>query len=237
MKSGYRWLLASGAIALAVASGAWLSRGQVAWAEPSPPTAWGPGMVQPTALNTPATQGGFGGSMMGGGFAGGATLGGGMMGGWSGANVPALTPELANQMGRLHAQMHGGDPQQAAQWMLQIHNATFGGGGPEQIPQSTARPGAKRVEASLSLKESSIQPAVLKVDAGSRLALTIKNGDDEPHDFLLPALGLRLVNIGPGTSRTVELNADTPGSYPFFCDLPGHAQRGQRGTLVIGGKQ
>ncbi len=56
-------------------------------------------------------------------------------------------------------------------------------------------------------------------------------------DFLLPTLGLRLVNIGPGTSRTVELNADTPGSYPFFCDLPGHAQRGQLGTLVIGGKQ
>ena len=36
-----------------------------------------------------------------------------------GGAAPAITPELAQEMGEMHARMHGGDPQQAAEWIQQ----------------------------------------------------------------------------------------------------------------------
>ncbi|MGE5590581.1 MAG: hypothetical protein ACM3ZA_08185 [Bacillota bacterium] len=47
-----------------------------------------------------------------------------------GGNVPVITPELAEQMGAIHAQMHGGDPQEAAQAMLQYCGGQADAGSP-----------------------------------------------------------------------------------------------------------
>ncbi len=121
--------------------------------------------------------------------------------------------------------------------MTQMHNAMWGGSysGSEidQIPQEPARPDAKRVEASVAIKEWKMDPATLTVPAGSRLVLTVRNDGDSPHHFVIPALGLHLENLAPGASKTVELNADKAGTYTYFCDIPGHAQLGQQGMLTI----
>ncbi len=158
-------------------------------------------------------------------------------GGWMmGGRAPALTSELAQQMGQMHAQVHGGDPNQAAQWMTQMHNAMwagYSGSGTDQIPQEPARPDAKRVEASVAIKEWKMDPANLTVPAGSRLVLTIRNDGDSPHHFVIPALDVHVENLAPGASKTVELNADKAGTYTYFCDIPGHAQLGQQGSLTV----
>ncbi|MGE5590725.1 MAG: cupredoxin domain-containing protein [Bacillota bacterium] len=139
-------------------------------------------------------------------------------------------------MGQMHAQVHGGNPAQASQWMAQMHNAMWlgsSGSGTDRIPQEPARPDAPRVEASVSIKEWKMEPASLAVSAGSRLVLTIRNDGASPHHFVIPTLGLHIENLAPGASKTVELNADKAGAYPYFCDIPGHAQLGQQGTLTI----
>jgi azurin len=40
--------------------------------------------------------------------------------------------------------------------------------------------------------------------------------------------------LGPGERDTVTFTAaSTPGSYPFLCSYPGHAQVGMRGVLIV----
>ncbi len=131
--------------------------------------------------------------------------------------------------------MMGGNPQ-AYQAMTQMHNYMWGGttnSEPDQIPQAPAQPGAKRIEVSVAIKEWRMDPAALTVPAGSRLVLTVRNDGSMPHHFEIAGLGLHLHNIAPGASQTIELNADKAGTYTYLCDIPGHAQLGQQGTLTI----
>ena len=107
----------------------------------------------------------------------------------------------------------------------------FGGG--ELVPQAPANPTAARIAGSVSIREWAMQPETVQVSQGKRLVLTVRNDGTMPHNFAIPDLGVRLVGIAPGSSRTVELNVDKAGSFAFFCDLPGHPQLGQRGTLSV----
>lgn len=139
-------------------------------------------------------------------------------------------------MGQMHAQVHGGDPTQDAQWMTQMHNSMwggYGGSGTDQIPQEPAQPDAQRIEAAVALKEWKIDPADLTVPAGSRLVLTVRNDGGSPHHFVIPTLGVHIENLAPGASKTIELNVDKAGTYTYFCDIPGHAQLGQSGALTV----
>ncbi|BDG61179.1 cupredoxin domain-containing protein [Caldinitratiruptor microaerophilus] len=125
-------------------------------------------------------------------------------------------------------------------WMRGMRGAMWGRYGPwapasaDSVPAAPASPGAERAEVTARIVEWKIEPATVRVQAGRRLVLTVRNDGTVPHNFAIPDLGVRLVDIAPGGSRTVELNADEPGTYEFFCDIPGHAQLGQRGTLEIG---
>ncbi len=125
--------------------------------------------------------------------------------------------------------MMGGGPG----WMQRMHSSMMQGGGSEAIPEAPARPGAPVVERSVTLREWSLSPGDLQVPAGSRLVLTVRNEGKMAHNLAIPDLGVRLVGIPPGGSRVVELNVEEPGTYTVLCDIPGHAQAGQQGTLTI----
>ncbi len=117
--------------------------------------------------------------------------------------------------------------------MMNGYGSMMGGGGAEEIPEAPADPDAPRSELTVSIQEWKMVPAELKVEAGKRLVLTVRNDGALPHNFVIPELGVRLVSIAPGASRVIELNADKPGTYEFFCDIPGHAQAGQKGILTV----
>ena len=57
------------------------------------------------------------------------------------------------------------------------------------------------------------------------------NNDLFWHTFTVPALGVDIRAPVKG-SRQVSFNAP-PGTYEFFCAIPGHKQIGMKGTLVI----
>jgi len=57
------------------------------------------------------------------------------------------------------------------------------------------------------------------------------NNDLFWHTFTVPALGVDIRAPVKG-SRQLSFNAP-PGTYEFFCAIPGHKQIGMRGTLVI----
>lgn len=127
--------------------------------------------------------------------------------------------------------------QQAAGPMAAMHmgmrGSMHGGGGAEQLPEAPTRPDGLQVEAVLSLQEWRIEPGELAFAPGTQLVLTVRNDGIYPHNFAIPDLGVRLVNLAPGGSRVVRVNLDQPGDFLFLCDIPGHEQLGQRGRLAV----
>jgi plastocyanin len=127
------------------------------------------------------------------------------------------------------------------------------------VAYATARPGqdqgplASAVK-SVQRKSATAQNGKLQIDAdpNGQLAYLVakatatagaieidsKNASSTPHDIALqqgtngPILGQGKTVSGGGVS-TVKINLK-PGTYTFFCTLPGHRQAGMQGTLTVG---
>jgi len=52
------------------------------------------------------------------------------------------------------------------------------------------------------------------------------------HDVTIPALGFQLV-AQPGQRAVGALTPTTPGTYEFYCSVPGHREAGMIGRLVV----
>lgn len=80
------------------------------------------------------------------------------------------------------------------------------------------------------MRSASFEPATLTLDAeGATLGIT--NRDLFWHTFTIDELD---VNVGLPTRAERRLSFDaTPGSYTFYCAVPGHRQLGMEGTLIV----
>jgi uncharacterized cupredoxin-like copper-binding protein len=67
--------------------------------------------------------------------------------------------------------------------------------------------------------------------AGS-LTITMKNASATPHDLVLQGTPGKtpVISGGKSASFTVSLK---PGTYTFFCSVPGHRQAGMQGTIKV----
>jgi plastocyanin len=68
------------------------------------------------------------------------------------------------------------------------------------------------------------------------VTINYDNPQSTPHDVAVEdasgeVLGVTELVSGGSTSTTVELQ---PGTYTFFCDVPGHREGGMEGTLTVG---
>lgn len=146
----------------------------------------------------------------------GTMMGNGRQGSWA-AGPQAVGGSYMGGMGGMHA------------WMS-------GGYGVDQVPSPSPAtpPGTQRQDISVAIREWQMEPGTLTVQTGSRIRLIVTNQGTVAHDFAIADLGLRLVNIAPGDRKVVELDLVKSGAFAFFCDIPGHAQLGQRGVLNVG---
>jgi uncharacterized cupredoxin-like copper-binding protein len=99
----------------------------------------------------------------------------------------------------------------------------------EAARPEAARPAAQRVE--LRMKEFKFEPAQVEVQAG-RVELVLRNEGVIPHDFAVPALGVKTEYIAAKKEQVLVLDLK-PGTYPFECTVGGHKQAGMHGTLVV----
>lgn len=113
-------------------------------------------------------------------------------------------------------------------WMRDMHAWMHGWGASGAAPSPT--PGAREIR--ITLDEFSFSPDVVEVRAGETVNLVLVNAGALPHDLTIPALGFSLA-VAPGATAAAALTAPTPGSYPFFCSVPGHRPAGMVGTLVV----
>ncbi|MDE3102306.1 MAG: cupredoxin domain-containing protein [Chloroflexota bacterium] len=90
-------------------------------------------------------------------------------------------------------------------------------------------PGAPTV--TVTADEFSFSPSQITL-AASGANVTLVNKGDLPHDLTIPALGVRIV-ANAGQTTTVGLRSLTPGTYPAYCSIPGHAEAGMRMTVTV----
>ena len=75
-------------------------------------------------------------------------------------------------------------------------------------------------------------PSQIEVVQGETVQLRIRSVD-VAHGLAIPEFGVRVM-VRPGQDATVEFVADTPGSYPFQCNVFCGAGHGRMvGTLVV----
>ena len=88
----------------------------------------------------------------------------------------------------------------------------------------------------LSESEFKIDPKSPKVAKAGTITITVKNTGAVTHALTVqtPSGPVSTPNIAPGKTATLKVNITKAGTYKFFCPIPGHAQAGMTGSLVVG---
>lgn len=96
----------------------------------------------------------------------------------------------------------------------------------------TATNGQASLEATDTLKW---QPDTIVVKGGDKVTLSIKNAGNTAHTFLSPALGVNSQqDVAVQKTTTVSFTAPSaPGAYQFWCNIPGHAEAGMVGEVIV----
>lgn len=88
----------------------------------------------------------------------------------------------------------------------------------------------------LDVSATGFSPNSFEVKAGAPVTLAVTSADRSTHVFFFDDASLSAVAIGidPGTTRAITFNAPSKaGEYTFRCDVPGHAQRGETGKMIV----
>jgi len=84
----------------------------------------------------------------------------------------------------------------------------------------------------VELGNYSISPATLTLPAGVEVELRVTNVDETMfHSLVAGGKGTR--TLEPGDSQTLAMGVLTTGRFRMWCDVPGHAQMGQVGMMVV----
>jgi nitrite reductase (NO-forming) len=71
------------------------------------------------------------------------------------------------------------------------------------------------------------------VPAGEWVVITLRNEDPIFHDLEVEGLANVDVAARPGQTASIRVRLDRPGTYEYVCTVPGHAEAGMTGTLVV----
>ena len=108
----------------------------------------------------------------------------------------------------------------------------------------------KNPESSLPLEEKDIpketirirvssygfSPNSFRVKKGEQIFLSVTSEDDQTHIFKFKDPSLSDVAIGVSSKETRAITFYAPsksGEYEYFCDVPGHEARGEKGKMIV----
>jgi len=75
-------------------------------------------------------------------------------------------------------------------------------------------------------------PAELRARVGETVALRLENSDAGAHSFDIDELDVH-TRMPAGKPALALFRPSTPGTYTFYCGIPGHRQAGMVGTLIV----
>jgi uncharacterized cupredoxin-like copper-binding protein len=105
-------------------------------------------------------------------------------------------------------------------------------------PEPAASPSGGMVEPNASAEVVTIEgvdidwnPNEVTIPANTDVTFSIPNNGVTFHTFVIPEYDIKL-NMEPGSVQEVTVNLP-PGRYDFICDVPGHAEAGMVGTIIV----
>lgn len=113
------------------------------------------------------------------------------------------------------------------------------GGGAARAAQASAPqtpdPPAAIARVTLIGTEFAWSPRTIVVRPGQRVQFRVVNTGTISHSFAGDRARLpKPREIAPGRSETVDWKAPSrPGSFEFWCDVPGHREAGMVGTIAV----
>jgi P-type Cu+ transporter len=90
---------------------------------------------------------------------------------------------------------------------------------------------AQRVE--ITAREMRFNPAEITIRAGQWVVVEFTNDDPVVHDWMVEGIPNVDVPARPGQTARLRFVIDEPGTYEVMCSIPGHAEAGMVGMLVV----
>jgi uncharacterized cupredoxin-like copper-binding protein/mono/diheme cytochrome c family protein len=75
------------------------------------------------------------------------------------------------------------------------------------------------------------EPKEITIPANTDVSFTLPNDGAAAHNFSIDELGID-IDMPPGSTEETVINAP-PGTYEYYCNVPGHKEAGMVGTLVV----
>lgn len=97
---------------------------------------------------------------------------------------------------------------------------------------ASSKPIAGAEEITVRAGDLWFKPERIEASNGAALNNTVRNDGAVFHDFTIDELDL-MIDVEAGDTVTAGLSDVKPGTYDFYCSVPGHAQAGMTGTLVV----
>jgi plastocyanin len=107
-----------------------------------------------------------------------------------------------------------------------------------QVPAAAAATPATPQAITVRAGDFFYEPSPLSAKVGT-IVVTMQNVSTEnrPHTFVVKGRDgsdmAKTERIAAGQSGTLEFTIREAGAYEYYCNLPGHADRGQKGTLTV----
>jgi uncharacterized cupredoxin-like copper-binding protein len=96
--------------------------------------------------------------------------------------------------------------------------------------------GAPAAQTTFNVKLEDIHFDVTEIDAPANTDITVNvtNAGATTHNFTVPDLNnVTTGDLAPGESKSITFNTGAAGQHQYECTIPGHAQAGMVGTLVV----
>lgn len=97
-------------------------------------------------------------------------------------------------------------------------------------PARPALGGSGAAQIKVTAKEFVFTPKVVSTSAG-QVQFVVTNTGTIEHTFVSDELKIKSRPIKPGQTVTITATAK-PGTYKFYCDIPGHKEIGMTATLT-----
>lgn len=111
-----------------------------------------------------------------------------------------------------------------------VEVANRGGGGGGAAAPSGGGGGGGAAEVQVKAVEFAFDPKDIKIAENGKIILT--NAGSVQHDISVEGVKSDLVD--PGKTGELVLKGVAPGTYKFFCTVPGHEAAGMKGTITVG---
>lgn len=85
-------------------------------------------------------------------------------------------------------------------------------------------------DVTIEITDEGFIPETFASAVGRDIRITLKNSGSRPHNFTIEKLDID-INLKPGETRVVPLDAPNLGAYPYTSDLPG--DEGISGIMTI----